>query len=131
MQATKVIGTLGILLVLLGNTACGGGGGGGGDNTGGVNTSGSSLSGTTPVPAPDPTTSPDPDPRDNRPPTTGESQIQLTDWDAFEGALPGGDPDGDAVTFEVVGDHRSDNRCLPLPASDHEGQWPGHLPGGR
>jgi hypothetical protein len=38
---------------------------------------------------------------DNHAPVAGESTASLPDWEVFEGVLPGSDPDGDALRFEV------------------------------
>ncbi len=86
-------------------TACGGGGGGGRDGTTSTPTGGS----ISPPPSSDNASNDSPFTDDsgtstpnNAPVVPTDTEVQLPDWSNYEGTLPGSDPDGDTMTFEIT-----------------------------
>jgi photosystem II stability/assembly factor-like uncharacterized protein len=84
---------------LISLTACGGGGGGHDDGAGPIPgvIAPSGTSSAQPVPSVS-----SPAPAGNRAPVAEPSVVQLLDWEAHEGVLPGEDPDGDSIRFQLV-----------------------------
>jgi len=85
-----------LFLTLATITLAGCGGGGGSANSKAVG------SVDTPAATPAPVTDQQPDPENHAPVAPDDTTVQLRDWQVYEGMLPGSDPDGDALRFEIV-----------------------------
>lgn len=91
MYQPKQVAAVVLALVLLALAGCGGGGGGSSKSPAAAD-----AAVDTPAPAPQPEVA------NQAPVAPDDTTVQLTDWEVYEGVLPGSDPDGDGLRFEIV-----------------------------